>query len=410
MPLLDVSDWLDWYSGPRYVWYVKRLSGNDTLANGSHQAGPYIPKEFLFRVLPALHCPDVLNPDVRFNLYIDSHADHRTARAVWYNNRLHNNPSSGRNEARLTNLGGASSALLDPESTGALVAFAFSVGGDDGECHVWVCRHGTEEDQVEDRIGPVPPGKWAVLDFDQSPIPNLLESGLTPTASCWMSAGSIPPAWLERFPSGEEVIRKAVELRRLAGLTPDKRLLKRRECEFAIFRSVEEAVELPIIQRGFSSVDTFAARALTILQRRKSRSGRSLELHTRQIFLEEGLTEGADFEHQPESDPARRPDFLFPSGAHYRDPAFPTARLRMLAVKTTCRDRWRQILNEADRIPRKHLLTLQEGISVNQFREMTSAGVQLVVPDPLMDTFPDDVRPHLQALESFIADVRLLLL
>jgi hypothetical protein len=80
----------------------------------------------------------------------------------------------------------------------------------------------------------------------------------------------------------------------------------------------------------------------------------------------------------------------------------------MLAVKTTCRDRWRQILSEADRIPEKHLLTLQEGVSEAQFREMTGAGVQLVVPAGLTDKFPKTIQPHLQTLESFIRDVRLL--
>ena len=80
----------------------------------------------------------------------------------------------------------------------------------------------------------------------------------------------------------------------------------------------------------------------------------------------------------------------------------------MLAVKTTCKDRWWQILNEARRIDRKHLLTLQEGVSEKQFREMEEAQVQLVVPEPLIKTYPKSVRPHLQTLESFIADIRLL--
>jgi len=80
----------------------------------------------------------------------------------------------------------------------------------------------------------------------------------------------------------------------------------------------------------------------------------------------------------------------------------------MLAAKTTCRDRWRQVLNEAARIPVKHLLTLQEGVSEGQFREMTEAKVQLVVPEPLIEKFPRSIRPHIQTLESFIADVRLL--
>ena len=69
MPVGDLLEWLDEHGGPGFTWYVKRLSGNDTLANGSHQAGPYIPREILFRVLPALNRQDVKNPDVWFDLY-----------------------------------------------------------------------------------------------------------------------------------------------------------------------------------------------------------------------------------------------------------------------------------------------------------------------------------------------------
>lgn len=162
MPAGDLLEWLDAHNGPGFTWYVKRLSGNDTLANGSHQAGPYIPREILFRVLPALNRQDVKNPDVWFNLYVDSHADHRQVRAVWYNNHYHDTTAKrGRDETRVTNFGGGASALLDPESTGALTVFAFAAADPASvpECHVWVCRHETEEDLVEDRVGPVEPGK-----------------------------------------------------------------------------------------------------------------------------------------------------------------------------------------------------------------------------------------------------------
>jgi hypothetical protein len=236
--------------------------------------------------------------------------------------------------------------------------------------------------------------------------PGLFPPHAAVRASCWLDPEEIPPAWLARFPTGAEIVRKAVELRSEAVLPPDKRLLRRRECEFEIFRSVEEAVELPLIHKGFPTLDDFLSRAQTILQRRKARSGRSLELHTREILIEERFREGADFSHGPESDPGKRPDFLFPSEAAYKNPAFPAARLRMLAVKTTCRDRWRQVINEADRIPEKHLLTLQEGVSEGQFREMTGAGVRLVVPAPLFPKFPAAVQPHLVSLESFIGEVR----
>ncbi len=80
----------------------------------------------------------------------------------------------------------------------------------------------------------------------------------------------------------------------------------------------------------------------------------------------------------------------------------------MLAAKTTCKDRWRQVLNEASRIDVKHLLTLQEGVSEGQFREMTEAGVALVVPSVLHNAYPESVRSRLLSLETFIAEVRLL--
>lgn len=407
MALADLTDWMDEFSGPEFVWYAKRLSGNDTLATGSHQAGPYIPKSFLFQVFPSINAPDRENPDKWFDLHIDSHADSRRVRAIWYNNKLRGRT---RNEARLTNFGGLASALLDPESTGALTVFSFRIGdgGEAAECHVWVCRHETEEDLVEERIGPVDPGTWTIWSLDRAsyPCPSLPPE--PPRNNCWLQEEEIPSVWLERFPTGAEIISKAVEIRPFDSINPDARIIKRRECEFEIFRSLEEAVELPTIQKGFGSIEEFIAKAQTVLQRRKARSGRSLELHAKQIFLEEKLRENVDFSHQPESDPGKRPDFLFPSEVAYKTGEFPASKLRMLAVKTTCKDRWRQILNEAERIERKHLLTLQEGVSESQFREMAAAKVQLVVPYPLINAFPKTVQPHLQTLESFIADVRLL--
>lgn len=134
-----------------------------------------------------------------------------------------------------------------------------------------------------------------------------------------------------------------------------------------------------------------------MLQRRKARSGSALELHIREILIEERLREGVNFRHGPQWEPGKRPDFLFPSQKAYRDPSFPVARLRMLATKTRCRDRWRQIINEADRIPVKHLLILQEGVSETQFRAMTQANVQLVVADPLITKFPTGIRTDINA-------------
>ena len=401
-PSTDLADWMARFARPDRLWYAKRLSGNDTLATGAHQAGPYVPRDFLISLFPSLSRPGARNPDAHFDVVIDSHSHRRRARVVWYNNRRR---GGTRNEARLTRFGGRSSPLLDPESTGGLVVFAFRrmPGADCTECRIWLCSDPGEEEIVESLIGPVEPVHAVIWSPEHG---RTSHRTATPT-ECWLQPHSIPPEWIKSFPSGKEILKKAVELRpgdRI--LDPDTRLLRRRDCEYEVFQSLEEAVELPGIRAGFDSVAAFVARANSILQRRKVRSGRSLELHARQILCEEGLREGRHFSHGVESEPGNKPDFLFPSQAHYRDSGFPDGMLRMLAVKTTCKDRWRQVLKEADRIPTKHLLTLQEGVSVNQFRQMTAANVRLVVPARHITRFPEEVRPELTTFGSFIDEVR----
>ena len=403
MPVTSLTDWITEFAKPYNLWYIKRLSGNDTLANGSHQAGPYIPKSVIFAALPSLPVLSGGNPRIKVPAFIDSHPDCREVQAIWYNRGT-------RNEARITNWGGGNSALLDADSTGALAVLVF-VGAngtaDASSLHVWVCNQ-YEEEVIEDRVGPVEPGQWET--WRAGSMPHLFAPKSSALANCWLSAGDLPSAWLAGFPTGEAIVRRAVELRPLQSEDPDARLLLRRACEYEIFRSVEEVVELPRIQQGFTSIDGFVERALTILQRRKARSGRSLELHAREILIEEGFVSGVDFNHSPTSEGDKKPDFLFPSQAAYHDAMFPADRLRMLAAKTTLKDRWRQILNEADRVGRKHLLTLQEGVSENQFAEMRAAGVQLVVPRALTGKYPASVQPRLLTLQDFLAELRTLAL
>lgn len=406
MPVMSLSDWVLEFSRPENLWYVKRLSANDTLANKAHQAGPYIPREVIFRVVPSLLRMAGDNPRVDIEAFIDSHPDRRTVKAIWYNRRA--SEARPRNEARITNWGGGASALLDPDSTGALAVFVF-VGADGtadtDSLHVWVCE-GYEDEVIEDRIGPIDPGRALVWRPGDPINGNLFSRGLALTASCKLAPEAIPAGWLASFPASAEIVRMAVDLRPLQNETPDNRLIQRRTCEYEIFRSVEQAVEGERLRQGFASIDEFVERAMTILQRRKVRSGRSLELQTRELLLEEGFREGEDFSHGATSEGEKRPDFLFPSDAAYRDEQFPAERLRMLAAKTTLKDRWRQILNEADRIGAKHLLTLQEGVSTNQFAEMEDAAVRLVVPEPLIACYPEDIRPKLLTVRDFIAELR----
>ena len=409
MPGGDFSSWVNRFARRHSFWFAKRLSANDTQATGGHQAGFHIPKRIVFRAFPALDRPDEENPDARFELHIDSHAYSRKVRATWYNNRLR---GGTRNETRVTSLGGKKSALLDPDNTGALAIFAFMLGADEdaGQCHVWICRSAAEEDLAESHlVGPIEPGKYALWSPHYEEIPSQLPAPPQSVEEHLQTRLEFPPEWLQNFPSTSELADRIVQAVPTADApNPDMRLKRRCDGEYELFLSVEEATELPVIRSGFPGVDEFVERANSILQRRKARAGRSLELHVREILEEEGLKSGRDFEHGVESEPGRRPDFLFPSRERYLDADFPAERLRMLAVKRTCRDRWRQILNEAERIPVKHLLTLQDGVSKNQLQEMNESGVRLVVPEPLMKCYPKEIREQLMTFGDFIREVNAL--
>ena len=369
------------------VWWLKRLKGNDTQQTGSHQAGPYVPKPILYSVFPVLDDPKTSITRADFDAYIVSHDYRAHVNAIRY---------TSKNEARITRWGGRRCPLLDPEMTGAVVAFAFGGPPDEKWCKVWLCETEDEEDFLQERFGTVEPGRGVAfppLDLDIS------QSG------CGLSVSEIPIEWLNTFPSQNDILDRSLEMRpRFSTYKPDRRLVSRRDCEYELFQSIEVAMWLPKVKEGFSALSDFLQVAQTILQRRRSRSGKSLEKHLVRIFAEEKFEEGLHFDQQVETEGGRKPDFVFPSEAAYHDESFDTSKLRMLAVKTTLRERWTQVPEEARRIETKHLLTLQEGVSEKQFGEMQAKGIQLVVPSPLHLRYPRSIRPQLMTLEDFISE------
>jgi hypothetical protein len=86
--------------------------------------------------------------------------------------------------------------------------------------------------------------------------------------------------------------------------------------------------------------------------------------------------------------------------------AFPRDKLFVVGLKTTCKDRWRQVLNEAPKHKAKHIITLQQGITGNQLAEMHTAGVSLVVPEVLHKSFPQGHSIKLLTVEGFIQTVK----
>lgn len=183
---------------------------------------------------------------------------------------------------------------------------------------------------------------------------------------------------------------------------PDEMLLNWVDAEYGLFKCMEKKVYGSLISRSFSNVDSFVQTANEVLNRRKSRAGKSLEHHLADIFSCNGLL----FEAQAVTEGNKKPYFLFPNGACYHNLLFPTECLTVLGAKTTCKDRWRQVLTEADRVGLKYLFTLQQGISRNQFREMRDSGLVLVVPRKYITSFPKEYRDEIKDLIGFIRMVR----
>ena len=136
--------------------------------------------------------------------------------------------------------------------------------------------------------------------------------------------------------------------------------------------------------------------------RRKARAGQSLENHLEELFRSRAIR----FERGAETENRNKPDFLFPGQREYLDVTFPVERLTMLGAKSTCKDRWRQVLSEANRINQKHLLTIEPGISENQTNEMKAKNLQLVLPDSLRETYTPAQREWLMNVTTFVELVK----
>jgi hypothetical protein len=175
------------------------------------------------------------------------------------------------------------------------------------------------------------------------------------------------------------------------------------EREELLFRRMERHIVSERLKSGFVSEDAadvngFIAFSLSVQNRRKSRAGYSLENHLQALLTSRKIK----FQRGVETENKNKPDFLFPGQSEYRDPGFDVAKLTMLGSKSTCKDRWRQVLSEASRISHKHLLTLEPGISENQTDEMKAKQLQLVVPSAIHSTYKASQQSWLMNVSQFV--------
>jgi hypothetical protein len=166
--------------------------------------------------------------------------------------------------------------------------------------------------------------------------------------------------------------------------------------EELLFRALERHLIAGRLEGGFGDVDEFLKFSLSVQNRRKVRAGSALENHLEHVFRSIGI----HYERTPVTEGKARPDFLFPGAAAYHDQSFPVDDLTVLGVKTSCKDRWRQVLAEADRVPEKHLLTLEPAITPSQTAEMQQKNLRLVVPAEIHATYLPEQRNWLLTLSD----------
>lgn len=184
---------------------------------------------------------------------------------------------------------------------------------------------------------------------------------------------------------------------------PDQAITRWIEAEAALFRTWEDALIASRIKGGFLTeqntpdVEGFREFTMRIRQSRVSRAGGALQHHVARVLRDHRIR----FDAQAKIDDGERPDFLIPGRYEYENLSWPASDLRMLAVKYTAKDRWRQVLAEAKRISPKHLLTLEGSVSDAQLRLMASASLILVVPKPLHR----EGIPGVMTVKEFLVDI-----
>lgn len=363
---------------------LKFISPNDVGLTGSHQCGYYLPKS-AWDLFAGFGPEKGRNDESPVTVVWQGGLVTTNSRVKWY--------GKAKNEYRLTRFGKGFPFLAEECVGDLLVIVPQSLE----EFSAFVLELDDDIEEVQSALGVAILDTWAVFRHGAADVESPDE--------CVDRNFRHFAAKLRAFPSGEafsEAARKAlldcIEAIRSAG--PDRRLVDFVAAEYKLFRLVERQLCDKEVTRAFKDINDFLDTASRIMNRRKSRAGRSLENHVDYVLSE------AKIPHTMRPRVDGRPDVVIPGEKEYLQSDYPVNRLVVVGVKTTCKDRWRQVVREGRRVPTKHIITMQQGISSAQLEEMREAKVELVVPRPFHGKYPPETRRQLLTLESFIEKIR----
>ena len=367
--------------------FCKFISANDCGKTGGHQAGFYIPKNSIPLMFDS---PGIKGENKDRFITIKWQKDFETeSRFIYYGRGT-------RNEYRLTRFG-RGFPFLTEDNVGDLFILSW-IDKDFYEGFVLSTDEEIEDFLAAFNMSPIETNQLIDKEIGVSP-----ENELSRCFSEFISSLEVDfPPTIEVATSARNCYNTAFKItEKIIIDSPDNCIIDWIRTEYDLFKSLENDRYSELIKNPFGTVEELVQVANTILNRRKSRAGKSLEHHLEEIFKVGKL----NFDTQATTEGKKKPDFLFPSQEHYHNPKFDSNKLIVLAAKTTCKDRWRQILNEADKIKTKHLFTLQQGISKNQLKEMYKYGVKLIVPKQYKKSFPEEYRSQILNLSEFVQEV-----
>jgi hypothetical protein len=367
--------------------FCRFITANDTGKNGSHQAGFYIPK---CAVALLFDKPGVKGENKDKLVKVKWQDDFITdSRFIYYG-------QGTRNEYRITRFG-KNFPFFEEDNVGDLLIIAQQ---SEDYYYGFVLQTDQDIDDFFAFFNLSPDMTNQLIDVAQS---NTLEKQLENNIQELVSLYIDFPETVQMAKMAREIYNRIHQISdKDICRTPDLQLLKWIDTEYSLFRGFEEKIYAPIYSVPFPNCQELVRFSNIILNRRKSRAGKSLEHHLATIFTAAQLK----YEEQAVTEDNKKPDFLFPDGKAYHDLLFPADKLIFLGAKTTCKDRWRQVLNEANRIETKYLFTLQQGISKNQLLEMRHEHLKLVVPASYRSSFDKEFQPEIETLASFIEIVK----
>jgi hypothetical protein len=238
-------------------------------------------------------------------------------------------------------------------------------------------------------LGVLAPERGPTSDVESHPVYlEAVRRGAVPAAGVLAKAG-----------------RQLAAERHLGRLSPDDFLFHSMEAETDLFFAIERAVNGEKLARlavqGVRGFDAFIKEAIRIQQSRRSRRGLSLQDHFAALLDRERIP----YTPQCVTEGRETPDFVVPGGAEYRDLHFPPERLRMVACKSTVKERWGQILKEAKRVPEKYLLTVDAELTREVVASMREHRLRVFLPLPLIES-AYGTREHLESIGALLQELR----